>query len=150
MKNSYCFPTAIGDLTAVAENGALTMLTLGKGGHNKTEDPLLLKTEEQINEYLAGARADFEIPLKPGGTPFQKQVWDALIKINYGKTVCYEEIAVAIGKPSSSRAVGNAVGANPILLMVPCHRIIKKNGQTGNFGSGPELKKWLLRLESSK
>ena len=150
MRNSYCFPTAIGDLTAVAEDGALTMLTLGKGEHNKTEDPLLLKTEEQINEYLAGARTDFEIPLKPGGTPFQKQVWDALVKIAYGQTVCYEEIAVAIGKPSSSRAVGNAVGANPILLMVPCHRIIKKNGQTGNFGSGPELKKSLLRLESSK
>lgn len=73
-----------------------------------------------------------------------------MLALPYGKTASYEEIAIAIAQPKASRAVGNAVGANPLLLIVPCHRVIKKNGETGNFGSGRELKKLLLRLEGHR
>ncbi len=153
MKYTYCFPTTIGDLTAVSENGSLLGLYYGreiKEAESHTGDTVLKETEKQVNEYLAGKRNCFELPLKLDGTPFQRQVWQALLSLPYGKTASYEEIAKAVEKPKASRAVGNAVGANPLLLIVPCHRIIKKSGETGNFGAGRELKKQLLRLEGQR
>lgn len=150
MKNTYCFSTEIGMLTAVGEDGFLCRLDFKAGEPQKTDDPLLKETAKQVKEYLAGERNQFELPLKPNGTPFQMKVWRALEAIPYGKTASYEEIAVVIGQPTAQRAVGNAVGGNPLLLIVPCHRIIKKNGEAGNFGAGKELKKHLLHLETKR
>lgn len=147
MENTYCFATDIGNLTAVSESGFLSGLYFGGEVEGKTADRLLQATERQINEYLQGKRHCFELPLKFNGTPFQQKVWQALLALPYGKTASYEEIAKAVGKPTASRAVGNAVGANPLLLIVPCHRVIKKSGAIGNFGAGKELKKQLLYLE---
>lgn len=150
MKNTYCFPTEIGMLTAVSEEGFLRRLDFKAGKHLKTDDPILKETEKQIKEYLAGERKQFDIPRKLDGTPFQLKVWHALETLPYGKTASYEEIAAAIGQPTAQRAVGNAVGSNPLLLIVPCHRIIKKSGEAGNFGAGRELKKHLLHLETKR
>jgi methylated-DNA-[protein]-cysteine S-methyltransferase len=150
MKNTFSFPTDIGMLTAVCEDGCLRRLDFKTGNICETDDQVLNDTKTQVEEYLTGKRKEFDLPVKLDGTAFQKKVWLALDKIPYGKTVSYEEIAETIGQPTAQRAVGNAVGRNPLLLIVPCHRVIKKNGETGNFGAGKEIKKLLLNLESPK
>ena len=110
--------------------------------------PLLQKTCKQLTEYFAGKRTGFTLPIKyPFGTPFQHSVWNALRNIPYGETRSYEDIAVAIGNPKAVRAIGQANHNNPILLLVPCHRVINKNGTIGGFGCGVEIKKQLLQLE---
>jgi methylated-DNA-[protein]-cysteine S-methyltransferase len=103
---------------------------------------------EQLAEYFAGARTEFDLPLAPGGTPFQLAVWAELIRIPYGTTVSYGAIAAALGKsPVASRAVGLANGRNPISIIVPCHRVIGADGSLTGYGWGVERKEWLLRHE---
>ena len=110
--------------------------------------PLLQQAHTQLTEYFAGECTQFTLPIKyPHGTPFQHSVWDALRDIPYGETGSYEDIAVAIGNPKAVRAIGQANTRNPILLLVPCHRVINKNGTIGGFGCGVEVKKQLLQLE---
>jgi methylated-DNA-[protein]-cysteine S-methyltransferase len=101
----------------------------------------------QIVEYLEGKRRRFELPLDLRGTPFQRAVWEELLRIPYGETRTYAEIARAIGRPSAMRAVGAANGANPVALVVPCHRVIATGGKLGGYGGGLALKKRLLALE---
>ncbi len=101
----------------------------------------------QLKAYLGGRRKNFDCPLDLGGTPFQRRVWAALMKIPYGKTRSYQDIARAIGHPRAYRAVGNANGANPIPLIVPCHRVIESNGGLGGYGQGLGFKRKLLDLE---
>ena len=120
---------------------------------SKTEEeskcsPLLIKACTQLTEYFAGKRTFFSLPIKfTTGTPFQHSVWNALRDIPYGETRSYEDIAVAIGNPKAVRAIGQANHNNPVLLLVPCHRVINKNGSLGGFGCGVEIKKQLLQLE---
>jgi len=110
--------------------------------------PLLKETCRQLTEYFSGTRTTFDLPIKyVSGTPFQHSVWNALRSIPYGETRSYEDIAVAIGNPKAVRAIGQANTRNPILLLVPCHRVINKNGSIGGFGCGVEVKKQLLQLE---
>jgi len=109
--------------------------------------PILVETEKQINQYFAGDRQIFDIPLKPNGTNFQLSVWNVLKKIPYGKTISYQELAHNVGNNNASRAVGNANGKNPIPIIIPCHRVIRKNGKLGSFGGGINIKKKLLELE---
>lgn len=104
-------------------------------------------TEKQLREYFAGKHREFDIPLAPQGTDFQRSVWEKLTDIPFGKTRSYGDIAAAIGKTSASRAVGNAVGRNPILIIIPCHRIIRSDGKTGGFSAGTDVKEFLLKLE---
>lgn len=104
---------------------------------------------DQYREYFRGERTGFTFPLDMHGTPFQKEVWRALADIPFGKTCAYADIAERIGKPSSVRAAAGAIGANPVLLAVPCHRVIGKNGALTGFGGGLDLKAWLLNHESS-
>lgn len=112
---------------------------------------LLQETCIQLTEYFAGERTSFSLPIKfTTGTPFQRSVWNALRNIPYGETRSYEDIAVAIGNPKAVRAIGQANHNNPILLLVPCHRVINKNGSIGGFGCGVEVKKQLLQLEGIK
>jgi len=109
---------------------------------------LLKETCKQLEEYFSGKRTTFTLPIAyPCGTPFQHSVWNALRDIPYGETRSYEDIAVAIGNPKAVRAIGQANTCNPILLLVPCHRVINKNGTIGGFGCGVKIKKQLLQLE---
>ncbi len=108
------------------------------------------KAAEQLGEYFAGARTEFDLPLAPRGTPFQLAVWAALAAIPYGRTVSYGDIAVALGKsPVASRAVGLANGRNPISIIVPCHRVIGADGSLTGYGWGVDRKQWLLRHEGA-
>ena len=113
--------------------------------------PLLQQTCRQLTEYFAGERTGFTLPIKyTTGTPSQHSVWNVLRAIPYGETRSYEDIAVAIGNPKAVRAIGQANHNNPMLLLVPCHRVINKNGTIGGFGCGVEVKKQLLQLERTK
>lgn len=103
----------------------------------------------QLEQYLCGKRAEFDLPLDVQGTPFQEAVWARLRAIPYGETRTYSDIAREIGNPAAVRGVGAAVGANPALLVVPCHRVIGKNGKLTGFRDGLAVKERLLRLESA-
>ena len=101
----------------------------------------------QLNEYLSGKRQHFELPLAPRGTPFQVRVWQALREIPYGVTIAYGELAERVDSPKGYRAVGNANGKNPLVIIQPCHRVVAAGGQLGGFSSGIHRKKYLLSLE---
>ena len=113
-------------------------------GHNSG---LLTEACRQLDEYFQGKRKNFNLPLGYEGTPFQEKVWRELQSIPYGETRSYEDIAVKIGSPKAVRAVGQANNKNPILLIIPCHRVIHKNGDINGFACGIETKKYLLNLE---
>lgn len=103
---------------------------------------------EQLQQYYAGERTQFELPMDAQGTEFQKQVWSALCGINFGETCSYSDIADAIQNPKAVRAVGSANGKNPLTIVVPCHRIIGRDGSLTGYASGVERKSWLLNHES--
>ena len=105
---------------------------------------------KQLDEYFARKRTKFELNISPRGTEFQKKVWAELLKIPYGKTKSYQEIAEAIGKPNAQRAVGSACNKNPILLIIPCHRVISKSGKLTGFACGIDRKEQLLKMESNQ
>lgn len=104
----------------------------------------------QLAEYFAGKRKEFDVELAPRGTPFQVDVWTELQKIPYGDTIPYAELARRIGKSNAVRAVGSANGANPIPVIIPCHRVIGSNGTLTGYGGGIERKQWLLALEGRR
>ncbi len=111
------------------------------------DNPFLWQTEQELAEYFAGKRSVFTVPLDFNGTGFQKSVWQALLTIPFGETRSYGQIAVQLGKPSASRAVGAANGKNPISIIAPCHRVIGANGKVTGFAGGLETKAHLLALE---
>ncbi len=116
----------------------------------KKEDDIITKTKQQLDEYLKGERKEFDIPLLTVGTDFQKSVWNALLKIPYGTTSSYLQIAKNINKPNAVRAVASANGANAIGIIIPCHRIIGTNGELTGYGGGLAVKKRLLKLEKNE
>lgn len=144
----HTFHTIIGPITVVEENEKLIQLTLEEKeiGEEK-QTPILKKTEKEIIEYLEGTRKEFTIPLEIKGTKFQEEVWAALTKIPYGKTVTYQEIAQQTEKKKAYRAVGNGVHNNPIPIIIPCHRVISKNGTLGGYRFGTSIKEKLLEIE---
>lgn len=107
----------------------------------------LAKAVDELARYMAGERLQFTCPLDMRGTPFQVAVWQELLRIPYGETRSYLDIAQAIGRPAAVRAVGAANGANPIAIIVPCHRVIGSNGSLTGYGGGLHAKEWLLALE---
>jgi methylated-DNA-[protein]-cysteine S-methyltransferase len=111
------------------------------------DDEVLEKSRRQLDEYLKGIRSKFEIPLLMVGTDFQKRVWNVLTKVPYGNTSTYSQIARDIGSPRAVRAVGNANAANPISIVIPCHRIIGTSGELVGYGGGLSVKRRLLELE---
>jgi len=119
---------------------------VARGGENP-QHPVLVEARRQLKAYLNGDLRRFQLPLDLAGTPFQKRVWTHLITIPYGETRSYREVAQAIGAPTAVRAVGAANGANPIAIVVPCHRVIGAGGQLVGYGGGLELKRRLLALE---
>ncbi|WP_046175529.1 methylated-DNA--[protein]-cysteine S-methyltransferase [Domibacillus indicus] len=110
-------------------------------------DEALKPYREELQEYLEGKNREFTLPVDIKGTVFQKQIWEALKKIPYGETWSYSEVAKAINRPAAVRAVGAAIGANPVLVTIPCHRVIGKNGAITGYRGGLELKRYLLELE---
>ena len=110
-------------------------------------DPVLEEAVRQLEEYFAGERRDFDLPLEPAGTPFQLTVWAALRDIPYAATINYGQLAGRVGNPNASRAVGLANGRNPISIVVPCHRVIGANGSLTGYGGGLDRKRILLELE---
>ena len=154
MTTSYTFKTPIGFIKICEENNKLTSLYLQQKeaetallSNSAKHSELLYEAYRQINEYFAGKRKKFELPICCMGTTFQKQVWEELQRIPYGETRSYEDIAAAIGNPKAVRAVGQANSRNRLLLIVPCHRVIRKNGDITGFACGTEVKKYLLDLE---
>ncbi len=113
----------------------------------KEPQALLDAALTQLREYFSGSRRAFDLPLDLRGTPFQNAVWDKLVRIPYGATTTYGEIARSIGKPQAARAVGAANGANPLSIIIPCHRVLGANGSLTGYGGGLEMKAALLRLE---
>ena len=146
----YDFPLA-GRCMVAEEEGAVCMVypvaLLRSMEGEEGETPLLREAARQLKEYFSGVRHAFDLPLRPSGTEFQKQVWLALCGIPYGETVTYGQIAAAVGRPRGTQAVGQAVGANPIPFLIPCHRVVGKNGKLTGFALGLELKEALLKLE---
>ncbi len=114
----------------------------------RADDPLLRETARQLDQYFAGERRDFELPLDLQGTPFQQAVWQALQRIPAGRTRSYGEVAQVLGSPSAVRAVGAAVGRNPASLVVPCHRVLGRDGSLTGYAGGVERKQALLALEA--
>ncbi|MFQ5525209.1 MAG: methylated-DNA--[protein]-cysteine S-methyltransferase [Thermoanaerobaculia bacterium] len=109
-----------------------------------------LATIGQLDEYFAGTRRDFDLTLDPAGTDFQRVVWRELQRIPHGATISYQELARRIGKPNAVRAVGTANGANPIPIIIPCHRVIGSGGNLTGYGGGLEIKERLLALEGAR
>lgn len=146
----YQYSTSIGDLTITCNSSAVTSIGFGtptslKGENAKTT--LSDKTFNEICEYLKGIRKEFDIPLNAQGTDFQHKVWNQLKQIPYGETKSYSEIAQAIGNPKAVRAVGMANNKNPLAIIVPCHRVIGKNGKLVGYAGGLSIKKQLIDLE---
>ena len=129
------------------ENDDPKRVRLGTPVEDKN-NPVLLETEQQLNDYFAGKRKKFSIKFDFAGTDFQKKVWETLAAIPFGETPSYGEIATRIGRPDAARAVGAAIGRNPISIAVPCHRVIGSNGKLTGFAGGLHTKASLLSLES--
>jgi len=111
------------------------------------ENPVSAQVRKELDEYFTGERRVFTVPIEMHGTPFQKFVWESLLQVSFGETKTYADIANELGKPTASRAVGGAVGKNPISIIVPCHRIVGTSGKLTGFAGGIEAKKQLLELE---
>lgn len=142
--------TEIGRLYLAEEDGYIVRLAVGQATEQDElgESPLLKQAEAEVAEYLAGERKVFTVPVRAEGTPFQKDVWDALQRIPFGETRSYGEIAREVGSPKGARAVGMACNRNPILLMIPCHRVVGSTGKLIGFACGLPMKERLLQLES--
>ena len=151
MTNYIFFDAPTGVLYLAEKNGAVTHLAFSEEelpfDREEKETPLLRKGREEIEEYFSGSRKTFELPLAPQGTAFQTVVWEQLLRIPYGETRSYKQVAEAIGCPNACRAVGMANNRNPIALIIPCHRVIGANGELVGYGGGIEIKKYLLALE---
>lgn len=146
--------TPIGPLLLVGDGAALVEIGLPRRGvaPDAPEDAKASKAKlhaaaRELDEYFAGTRQQFDVPLRPSGTPFQLEVWGALLTIPYGETTSYAEIALRIRRPRAVRAVGAANGANPLAIIVPCHRVIGSHGNLVGYGGGLPAKRWLLAHE---
>jgi len=150
MTSTRWIDSPIGGLRIHGSAGLVTAIDFGADSPrgSKRADPLLDGAEQQLREYFAGERTEFDLPLASDGTEFQKKVWSELQRIPYGETASYGDIARRLGyEPGISRAVGAANGANPIPIVVPCHRVIGADGSLTGYAGGLERKKTLLDLE---
>ena len=157
-------PSPLGELILTASGAALTGVYYpssafvpplhdverGTGGEDSEGSSALLdRARQELDEYFAGARTAFDLPLEPDGSAFEQRVWDALRAIPYGTTVSYGDIARRLGDVRATRAVGAANGKNPIPNIVPCHRVIGSRGELTGYGGGVDRKRWLLEHEGA-
>jgi len=147
--------TPIGTLLIAGDADAVLQITFPSRGKAAKAEAGWVESQRgpvgeairQLREYFAGKRTGFDLPLAPRGTEFQRSVWRQLQEIPYGETISYGELARRVGNPKASRAVGSANGANPLPIVIPCHRVIAGNGTLGGFGGGLPMKQTLLALE---
>lgn len=146
---SLSFESPIGAITIEAIDEKITRLTIGQHSPNAGSSKVLGEAKKQVSEYLAGKRTKFELPVALHGTDFQMAVYKQIANVGFGKTISYAEIAAKIGKPLASRAVGGAVGSNPVPLIVGCHRVLGASGKITGYSGGQGLptKRALLQLE---
>ena len=139
----------VGPLMIAAEDGVVTAIDFGPGGGPRPNGGVLAEAARQLTEYFAGERREFALPLAPQGTPFRLRVWEAMQAIPYGQTRSYGDLARELD--SAPRAIGGACGANPIPLVIPCHRVTGAGGTLGGFsgGAGCDTKRQLLALEGA-
>jgi len=153
MKNIFFLQTNIGEI-GIMENGTAITNLFFKGAIVPQdavvkETALLKEAGQQLQDYLSGKRRSFELPLAPEGTEFQQKVWQALEEIPYGELRSYGEVAKHIGQPKAARAVGMANNKNPILILIPCHRVVGAKGNLVGYAAGLSVKEHLLKLENS-
>ena len=149
--NHYAYNTPFGKVTLESDGQGITRLAFGEVALAGACKPNAITNEaaHELQEYFAGARRLFSVPIAPSGTAFQKEVWRALELVPYGQTRTYSQIAEAIGRPNAARAVGGANNANPVPILIPCHRIVPASGGIGGYAYGTKLKRFLLDLEHS-
>ncbi|MFJ9111537.1 methylated-DNA--[protein]-cysteine S-methyltransferase [Streptomyces sp. NPDC102283] len=154
-KQHMVLDSPYGPLTLVATDGVLSALYMTDQRHRPPQETFGVpdpepfgETIQQLTEYFAGDRTTFDLPLDLAGTPFQRSVWAELLKIPYGETRTYGELAEELGKPGASRAVGLANGKNPVGIIVPCHRVVGASGSLTGYGGGLDRKQRLLAFES--
>jgi methylated-DNA-[protein]-cysteine S-methyltransferase len=148
-----------GELTVVASDKGVRYITFDNDAHPKSyqnmsviddaSHPVVARTVAQLHEYIKGTRRTFDVPLDLVGTEFQVQAWNALAKVPYGTTASYAQQAASIGRPKATRAIGAANGRNPVVVVLPCHRIVGADGSLTGFGGGLPVKKWLLDHEAN-
>ena len=156
MQDIYLWNSPIGTLKLSAEDEHLTGVSFLQKDMNQisviqnsvSHSDLLYEAYTQLQEYFAGKRTQFELPIHNEGTAFQRRVWQELRRIPYGETRSYQDLATAIGNPKACRAVGQANNKNPLLIINPCHRAIHKNGDITGFACGTDMKQFLLDLET--
>ncbi|MFH9262753.1 methylated-DNA--[protein]-cysteine S-methyltransferase [Streptomyces sp. NPDC017546] len=156
-KRHTVLDSPFGPLTLVATDGVLSALYMTDQRHRPSQETFGVPDPEpfgeaiqQLTAYFAGDRTTFDLPLNMAGTPFQRSVWAELLKIPYGETRTYGELAEELGKPGASRAVGLANGKNPVGIIVPCHRVIGASGSLTGYGGGLDRKQRLLAFESGR
>lgn len=148
MEKSY-YKSPIGILEIICENNKLVSLKLVDCCEKTTVETNFIKDiKNQLDEYFSGKRKFFDIKINPTGTDFQKLVWKELQKIPYGNTKSYSEIAAAAGNKNVQRAIGNTCNKNPIMIIIPCHRVVSKNNNLGGYAYGSEIKQKLLNIEN--
>jgi methylated-DNA-[protein]-cysteine S-methyltransferase len=157
MNETLCYTyveSPVGQIYLQGDGEFLTGLYMPRHKHWSGPDPAcrqsdmaLATVREQLAEYFAGERQQFDMPVKLAGTPFQQQVWQELTRIPCGETITYAELARRIGHPTATRAVGHANGRNPVSIIVPCHRVIGADGKLTGYGGGVDKKQWLLAWE---
>lgn len=152
MKYKKSYESPLGIICIFQDEEGICALGFGKGEQDAVDavqqDTELLNTAvQQLEEYFAGSRKQFDVPLSMHGTAFQKRVWDCLLQIPYGETRSYGEIAAMVGNPKACRAVGMANNRNPVAIIVPCHRVIGADGSLTGYGGGLSIKEKLLKLE---
>ncbi|HET6172680.1 MAG TPA: methylated-DNA--[protein]-cysteine S-methyltransferase [Gaiellales bacterium] len=147
-------PSPIGELLLTAADGRLTGLYLPVEVHGPPagmarDDGAFVTVRRQLEEYFAGERRAFDLPVAPRGTAFQQLVWNELQRIGYGDTITYSELAARVGRPTAIRAAGAANGRNPVSIIIPCHRVIGSSGSLTGYSGGLDAKRALLDLERS-
>ncbi|MDF2949732.1 MAG: Methylated-DNA--protein-cysteine methyltransferase [Sedimentibacter sp.] len=154
MKNIFFYDTKIGKIAIIDNGKEITNIEIAEDKYS--DDFILLETEliknagKQLLDYLDGFRTTFDLPLNPNGTVFQKKVWNALCDIPYGETRSYKQVAEAVGNNKASRAIGMANNKNPIMIVIPCHRVIGSNGSLVGYAGGLDIKEKLIFLENKK
>jgi len=151
MKNVIIIETMIGKVGIAGDEKSISDIIFNPDtdseDFNYTETPILKEAAKQLEEYFAGKRKTFDLPLSPKGTDFQRKVWDVLTRIPYSETLSYGDVAKKIGNPKACRAVGMANNKNPIPIIIPCHRVIGSSGKLVGYGGGLHIKEKLLELE---
>ena len=157
MRSYDTFESPYGEIMVAASERGLTGVYFNRQKYQPRRDaewkpdpkhPVLKAAKKQLKEYFAGKRREFELPLDPAGTAFQRSVWKAIARVPYGKTISYGELAKRSGFPEGPRAAGAATGRNPIGIVVPCHRIVGANGSLTGYAGGLDRKRALLQLEA--